>query len=150
MPDRHGTSSGQVRVHRQTCYRERRCRTAVRTALTTHTLRQSQQRASWMLLSRSTRASSLQPGADDQHKTLQELHCVFPFCAGADRGCACLRSQCCAGCEANTLTRTGVIMRVPLCRYNLGNQLSSLSVTKKEGELTYTASVNSRQVCCRT
>jgi hypothetical protein len=36
----------------------------------------------------------------------------------------------------------------PLCRYNLGNQLSSLSATMKEGESTYTASVNSRQVCC--
>lgn len=29
--------------------------------------------------------------------------------------------------------------------YNLGNQLASLSATKKDGELTYTASVNSRQ-----
>lgn len=30
-------------------------------------------------------------------------------------------------------------------RYNLGNQLASLNVTKTEGELTYSAAVNSRQ-----
>jgi hypothetical protein len=56
---------------------------------------------------------------------------------------------CCAGCEAQILAWAEVRLHVLLCRYNLGNQLASLSATKKEGELTYTASVNSRQVCCR-
>lgn len=86
--------------------RERRCRMAVRTALTTHTLRQNQRRASWMLRSRSTRASSSQPGADDRHRVLQELRCVFPRCVGAGRGCPYVHLQCCAGFQLY-MRRTG-------------------------------------------